>query len=171
MWTWCSVYSTNGGDQYNGKNKYHGDNGFALGLTDYQNVKKFLFCLGNTWYTVNGSHTNRVTFYIRKSTVKINNTSYSVSNTWTFYDGVYLNFYIGASCEDGSAKHFVKEKIYRLKLWNSNSTLIRDFVPALKRSNSKPGLYDVVNKKFYTNKGLGEFCYLKYPVYKKVKII
>lgn len=33
------------------------------------------------------------------------------------------------------------------------------FVPALRLSDSKPGLYDIANSQFYTNRGTGEFLY------------
>lgn len=37
--------------------------------------------------------------------------------------------------------------------------LVREFIPALRVSDSKPGLYDTVNSVFYTNAGSGEFLY------------
>lgn len=44
------------------------------------------------------------------------------------------------------------------KLWN-NGNLVRDYVPALRRADNKPGLYDLVNDQFYINSGTGEFLY------------
>ena len=40
-----------------------------------------------------------------------------------------------------------------------NGTLIRDFVPCIRNSDNKPGMYDRVNNTFYTNAGSGEFKY------------
>lgn len=45
------------------------------------------------------------------------------------------------------------------KIWDENDNLVRDFIPVLRRSDKKPGLYDLVNDVFYTNQGSGEFQY------------
>lgn len=58
-----------------------------------------------------------------------------------------------------------KGRIYSAKLTN-NDVLVRDFIPALRTLDSKPGLYDLcgsicplTNTPFYTNAGTGEFQY------------
>ena len=48
-------------------------------------------------------------------------------------------------------------KIYGFKIYESE-TLVRDFVPYLD-NNNEPGLYDMVNNKFYTSDGTGSFEY------------
>ena len=40
-----------------------------------------------------------------------------------------------------------------------NGILVRDFVPALRKSDNVPGLYDLVNNVFYVNKASGSFTY------------
>lgn len=47
-------------------------------------------------------------------------------------------------------------KIYNFKLYNGNN-LIRNFIPALRNSDKKTGLYDIVNNKFYTDAGGSNF--------------
>ena len=49
-------------------------------------------------------------------------------------------------------------KIYASKIWDGE-TLVRDFVPVLRLSDNKPGMFDRVNRVFYTNAGTGEFLY------------
>ena len=56
-----------------------------------------------------------------------------------------------------SAKELVDVKIYRFKA-KVNDELIRNMIPVLD-SNDVPGLYDLVEKKFYTNQGTGNFTY------------
>lgn len=46
-----------------------------------------------------------------------------------------------------------------VKLWY-DSNLVRDYIPALRISDLKSGLYDLVNNQFYTNAGTGEFLYV-----------
>ena len=48
--------------------------------------------------------------------------------------------------------------LYSCKLYDG-STLIRDFIPAVRLSDGEAGLYDVVNDVFYTNAGTGKFTY------------
>lgn len=52
-----------------------------------------------------------------------------------------------------------KGKIYSIKLYGNNNELIRNYVPCYRNSDTKPGLYDLVNNVFYTNIGTGEFTY------------
>jgi len=40
-----------------------------------------------------------------------------------------------------------------------NNVSERHYLPALRISDSKPGLYDIINNQFYTNAGTGEFLY------------
>lgn len=41
-------------------------------------------------------------------------------------------------------------KCYEFKIWD-DGTLVRDFIPCYRKSDNKPGLYDIVNDVFYTN--------------------
>ena len=47
-------------------------------------------------------------------------------------------------------------QIFSLKLYNLD-ILIRDFIPCYRKADNVAGLYDLVEKKFYTNNGTGEF--------------
>ena len=38
-----------------------------------------------------------------------------------------------------------------------NNTLICDMYPCIRKSDNKPGMYDLITKQFYTNSGNGEF--------------
>lgn len=47
-------------------------------------------------------------------------------------------------------------KIYLFKVYN-NGILQHDFVPCYRKSDNEVGLYDIVNKTFFTNDGTGSF--------------
>ena len=47
-------------------------------------------------------------------------------------------------------------RIYGCKLYNG-STLVRNFIPCVRDSDSEPGMYDLVNDVFYDNDGSGSF--------------
>lgn len=57
-------------------------------------------------------------------------------------------------------------KLYGLKLYTSADTtaLVRDFIPAIRTSDSVAGLYDLKNNVFYTNAGSGAFSYAYPPI-------
>lgn len=46
--------------------------------------------------------------------------------------------------------------IYVMRFYDG-SQLTHDFVPCYRKSDSKPGMYDLVTKQFFTNAGTGEF--------------
>ena len=53
--------------------------------------------------------------------------------------------------------------LYKLTI-KENGVIVRDFIPCYRKSDSKPGLYDIVNKQFYTNAGSGEFSFPEYTI-------
>lgn len=55
-----------------------------------------------------------------------------------------------------SGEDYGKHKLYNCKLY-SNGTLVRNFIPCYRKSDSVIGLYDLVNNVFYTNAGTGTF--------------
>ena len=69
-----------------------------------------------------------------------------------------INLYLFAEKNSGSIVTS-KAKIFYCKLWKEN-VLVRDFVPCVRNSDNKPGLYDKINGVFYTNQGTGEFSYI-----------
>ena len=62
-----------------------------------------------------------------------------------------------------SNKLFASGKIYSAKITKGNK-LIGDYVPALRKSDNKPGMYDLISNQFLVNQGSGaDFTYEKYP--------
>jgi len=47
-------------------------------------------------------------------------------------------------------------KLYSFKIYE-NGELVRYMVPCYRKSDNVVGLYDIINSKFYTNSGTGEF--------------
>lgn len=60
------------------------------------------------------------------------------------------------SVNNGGNYNKASMKLYSCKIYN-NGTLVRDFIPAKRTSDSKCGLWDRVNKVFYSNAGTGTF--------------
>lgn len=55
-----------------------------------------------------------------------------------------------------NSNQIARMKLYYMKIYDSGE-IIRDFVPCIRETDSKPGLYDRINGVFYTNVGSGEF--------------
>ena len=87
-----------------------------------------------------------------------NGTNYGY--TFDFSDTVNLTMYLFAGNDRGNPNYYFIGKMYSFKMYDTNNTLIRDYIPALD-TNGKPCLYDKVTAKPYYNKGTGEFTYGK----------
>lgn len=48
------------------------------------------------------------------------------------------------------------EKVYGAKYY-LDGVLVRNFIPCIRKSDNKPGMYDLVNNQFYVNQGTEEF--------------
>jgi hypothetical protein len=86
----------------------------------------------------------------------------SLDQSWFYQDGVKkytpntvtftspVNLYIFALNNNGTLAEQTNYKLYYFKVWGS-WTLVRDFVPCYRVSDSVVWLYDLANKQFYTN--------------------
>lgn len=74
-----------------------------------------------------------------------------------------LPMYILSCNIKGSASAGAQGNLYRMTI-KENDAIVRDYIPCYRKSDSKPGLYDIVNKKFYTNAGSGEFSFPEYTI-------
>lgn len=91
-----------------------------------------------------------------KNTIKIENL---VGTTDTF-EFVYTNFNtpytIALFATNRGGMLIGNQKIYNCKIY-SNDVLVRDLMPCYRKSDNVIGMYDKINKVFYTNKGTGTF--------------
>ena len=93
------------------------------------------------------------------------------SNTWSLDDsvvatmdydmfdagsqiGLFASHYNGM---DFDVDNWSKMKLYGFKVYNEFRTLILNLIPCYRTADQLAGLYDIVNHKFYTNDGTGEF--------------
>lgn len=89
--------------------------------------------------------------------LKINGTNV-ISNT--SYESNYpsLEMYLFAINNNGTTENYSKIRLYSSSLYQE-STLLRSWVPCMRRSDGAVGLYDTLNKVFYANSGTGSFTY------------
>lgn len=90
--------------------------------------------------------------------VKINGTTVWSGGSYTGYDRVATTPYIFALNRGGSVFEPSSIKLYYIKFYDSEDTLLRDFIPVLD-SNNVPCLYDKVSNTYFYNQGSGTFLY------------
>lgn len=89
-----------------------------------------------------------------KNVLSIDGTVVQTHQEKEFDCGVTMTIF--ASNRNGSVSRYASMKLYYMEIYD-NGTLVRYFVPCVRDSDGKIGLYDVVNQMFYENKGEGSF--------------
>lgn len=137
---------------------------FAFGARE--SVASNSFCVMNlsgTWNVDYKGYENRsafsgVTFTDRVLIDFNKNVCHANDKTLTFTAATFqapVPLFIFAANTNGTAGSLMPAKLYSCQIYD-NGTLIRDFVPC-KNANNVYGLYDLVNKGFYSNAGSGSF--------------
>ena len=86
----------------------------------------------------------------------INGTSYSLANhSYTVSDDTNT-FYLFATSGYSGVLYNSIGRLYYVQLYNSG-TLVRNFIPCVRKLDNVAGMYDTVNSVFYTNDGTGTF--------------
>lgn len=96
--------------------------------------------------TVNTSTTYNITK--QAGTLTVNNNS-SATITGTLTNNSTTLYIFNVHQPNPSASQYFTGKLYYFKVYNSN-TLMRDFIPVKRISDSKYGVFDLVNRVFYT---------------------
>lgn len=105
----------------------------------------------NTPYVIRSTHENgRLTVY--KDGVLIRN---SLRGDPISDFDVYCVMF-GARRGNGTVFQKYVGEVYQAKVYKGNK-LLANYIPCIRKSDDKPGMYDTVGKKFYTNEGTGEF--------------
>lgn len=72
------------------------------------------------------------------------------------YNNAYNHYLFGYN-NNGPMGYDVPCRMYMFRVYGENNVLIRDFIPCKRKSDNVLGLFDSVNKVFYTNAGSGTF--------------
>ena len=88
--------------------------------------------------------------------VEYPNTNENKDEAWTATGGYMYIFGLGTNNKsyDGNSPDYFT--MYYCKMYEGD-TLVRDFIPAQRKSDSIYGMYDCVNKQFYTSKNSTNF--------------
>lgn len=85
----------------------------------------------------------------------VNFGSQTYTHSTATFTGAYP-IYLFASNTGGNISYMTNIRLYSCKIYE-NGTLVRDFIPVKRTSDSKCGLWDKVTKAFYPNAGTGTF--------------
>ena len=102
-------------------------------------------------------HTVSVRQSGNQCTIDIDGVSESTSVATSTIESEQPNYWLLSYAATASVKTGNTVKLYRWSLIHAGDTLIRDLVPCYRKSDSEPGMYDIINNVFYTNAGTGEF--------------
>jgi len=107
-------------------------------------------------YSITDSDTDGIEFELSKNLCIINGTNAILNAGNVHYNG--FSIWLFGKMAAGSTNIDVKGNvfIYWFQILD-NGVLVRDFIPCVRKSDSKPGMYDTVSKTFYINAGSGEF--------------
>lgn len=108
-----------------------------------------------TSYGTKSLDTARHLFKLNKTSYILDSTTTSINNTTTFTSTTTVNIF-RENNSGNQNQRYSKARIEYVKIYN-NTTLIHHYIPCYRRSDMKPGMYDIVSRTFLTNSGTGEF--------------
>ena len=103
--------------------------------------------------TIDNMWNNRHIFLLEDNSLFIDNNLIDSSNP-DYVINTTSCYLFGMSGSTFSNKS--SQKLYVAKLYDENKIIVRNFIPCKRKSDNKPGLYDTVEGKFYTNQGSGD---------------
>lgn len=107
--------------------------------------------VANTVYSVD------CTLATDNQTISINDNVVLTSTNPTVINDSSIKFGLFAS-SNRSSPRYAYARIYYFDIFDTTiDTQIAGFVPCYRKSDSEPGMYDLVSKTFYANQGTGEF--------------
>lgn len=134
-----------------------GDYGLYFGLRNESGSVYFVNSSGSRLSPDKAGNLNKHHFISNINTnqfenfLDIDGTRYTSSRSNAYNTSTIL---IGTQSATGN--YFAKQKLYTYKIYE-DSVLVRNFIPCYRKSDNVIGLYDTVEKQFYTNAGTGTF--------------
>ena len=102
------------------------------------------------------SLTGRVNVHLNKHHISFNNGEFT--NNYSATDNFTCANVLTLLCDQDNDRYYMKARLYSCQIWD-DGTLIRNYIPAVRKSDGKAGLYDKVNGVFYTDAAGGNFIY------------
>lgn len=126
----------------------------SIAVRVFSGPKLYVGYGGHRDYYKSISFNSEVTFNTWNCGITVNGSS-SSGSTISFTPNSYALWMFGGNNDNALWRGF-NGRIYYMKIYNDN-ILVRHFIPARRKSDSVLGMYDLVNRTFYTNSGSGSF--------------
>ena len=117
---------------------------------------------GDNYFLYNASINLNEIYHVKFSTIlkdaylSLNNNIVIKDNTLSTISNTHVMIFTNDYALENS-NSTTKAKLYSAKIYDSSKRLVRDFIPCYRKSDNVIGLYDLVEGKFYVNKGTGTF--------------
>ena len=137
-------------DQYN--NAFAIFNVSAAPRVDYGNtLKTYSFSYAG------GNDRNVLEFDLNAGIATVNGNTYAFADSLKPFTCPSTAMIFAAHTGDTIDTRCPKGEIVYLKITDENGIVVRDMVPCYRKSDNKPGMYDLVTGTFFVNQGTGEF--------------
>lgn len=103
------------------------------------------------------NNSNRVDFDLNAGIATVNGRTYAFADSLKPFTCPSTAMIFAAHTGDTIDTRCPSGEIVYLKITDENGIVVRDMVPCYRKSDVKPGMYDLVGKRFYTNAGRGDF--------------
>lgn len=123
-----------------------------FGCMVYSGLFHFMIGNSNTWNASVDTNVHELDF--NSTRLIADNVEYITPSGQNYGSSA---FYLFAMNLNSSGR--IAQKIWYFQTLDENGNITRNFIPAMRKSDSVVGLYDDVNDVFYTNAGSGTFTY------------
>lgn len=137
-------------DQYN--NAFAIFNVAAAPRVDYGNTLET-----HSFSYAGGNDRNVLEFDLNAGIATVNGNTYAFADSRKPFTCPSTAMIFAAHTGDTIDTRCPQGEIVYLKITDENGIVIRDMVPCYRKSDVKPGMYDLVGKRFYTNAGRDDF--------------
>lgn len=137
-------------DQYN--NSFAIFNVSAAPRVDYGNT-----LATHSFSYAGGNNRNVLEFDLNAGIATVNGNTYAFADSLKPFTCPSTAIIFATHTGDTIDARCPKGEIVYLKITDENGIVVRDMIPCYRKSDAKPGMYDLVGKRFYTNAGIGEF--------------
>lgn len=125
------------------------NNRFLLGWNGYHNTN---INIGTNRFSISVNYNNDRKVYVNE----VENEVGTNALTTSLYVQT-VSIYLFAANNQGSVSNAINGQIFACRI-TRGSVLLADFIPCYRKSDSKPGMYDLVSGTFFVNQGTGEFA-------------
>lgn len=110
-----------------------------------------------TDYVKNGINDYSATFNNGNILLKINEGQQTATATYRTLSKGLFGIFCRYRVDVSTYAELESIKLCKFEAFSSETNCILNLIPCKRKSDNKPGMYDIVNNKFYTNQGTGEF--------------